>query len=125
LVFLFLTLTSVNKPINLYYFYLCIHIFYFFIFLAGPAENDAPAFKFPLAPSACLSRFISLLFLCFGLFFFLCSVFQNTSLLSLGLFLLSLSSLLPLAFLRVLPALPWPLGYVIPLLWPYLAYKAR
>ena len=61
----------------------------------------------------------------FRLAFFLCSVFQNTSLLSLGLFLLSLSSLLPLAFLRVLPALPWPLSYVIPLLWPYLAYKAR
>ena len=51
--------------------------------------------------------------------FFLCSVFQNTSLLSLGPFLLSLSSLLPLAFLRVLSALPWPLGYVIPLLWPF------
>jgi len=31
-VFLFLTLTSVNKPINLYYFYSCIHIFYFFYF---------------------------------------------------------------------------------------------
>jgi hypothetical protein len=53
------------------------------------------------------------------------SVFQNTSLLSLGLFLLSLSSLLPLAFLPVFSALPWPLSYVIPFLWPYLAYKAR
>jgi hypothetical protein len=31
-VFLFLTLALVNKPINLYYFYSCIHIFYFFSF---------------------------------------------------------------------------------------------
>ena len=48
------------------------------------AEGDAPAFKFPLAPSACLSRSISFLFLYFCLFFFLClcSVFQTLSTLS-------------------------------------------
>jgi len=32
-VFLFLTLALVNKPINLHYFYSCIHIFLFFLFL--------------------------------------------------------------------------------------------
>jgi len=30
-----LTLTLVNKPINLYYFYLCIHIFFIFYFFEG------------------------------------------------------------------------------------------
>jgi hypothetical protein len=51
------------------------------------AEGDAPAFKFPLAPSACLSRSISFLFLYFCLFFFcVFALFSRPSLLSLGLF---------------------------------------
>ena len=54
------------------------------------AEGDTPAFKFPLAPSACLSRSISFLFLYFCLFFFcFFALFFRPSLLSLGLFPLS------------------------------------
>jgi len=40
------------------------------------AEGDALAFKFPLTPSACISRSISFLFLYFCLSFFFCFVAQ-------------------------------------------------
>jgi hypothetical protein len=60
-----MTLTPVNKPINLYYFHSCMHILLFFIFLgwagpSGPARSLAqasdPAGPFFFLPARLLQK---------------------------------------------------------------------